>query len=1034
MIRVFVVFIFSMLLLFEISNATSLNNYISPNQYASNSTIHYIPNQLPNNEQSFNETFNFSNDAYNYKTILYYYGSPIYYKNSSSSVVYNIPQKASLPFVKRLSNYCKNIYTNESSYLLFNYLCNANNSSLFFTTGINNQSISELANFVSLDNFTKQLYDIYYQYSSICLSKSAGNNYADFCNGNLSIPNPESYFKFYSEIATLYKSQLTANETYKMLSLENNNFSNIQNQRLFHSNIQIDEVFPSLLPSDMNYNNSEIIIPTFINFSKNVGNIKNDYNKSISLFLTYNNYLSKYSYYNVQTNNNVFNSTFSSGFQTYSDSCNTHNAGLSSVESSEEAQNYKNELSQLEAYDISPRNFINSAEPYSSSLYYSIIKAIPSNVSIDSVLIYGVKLRNGNIVWENQTNIQINSSTNLIELKIPQSAFSYSNYTQIFAEIKTTGNYQMSFYYFNEIEKPSTYSFNHYTYQEQKIKTVKEVVNNVTITKQIPYFVNCYVQQVETNTSFEPEVEFLGNKQFNINNIRESYINTSTYLPKFNVFKTIDNQTQLNYSYIYSNLNTSPNPLTYTKITIPIQTAFSLYTNNNTFLYSFNTFTFDSNLITNKNESYLVSESKNLYSYNPSIVYPNLQTGMVEYIPTIVKTFTNSQYIIGTKDIIYNDLNTYDFGFLNFLNNFFSNLINGNIKADLNYGIISEEGNAYSIYKNSCLSGSLEFKNICVIPSSYYTIGEQNSTSSKDYDLLNPTIYTQNNYLYGYSTPAKLYSDLEYEKGNLFSGFFSSIFGEQIKNLNITNLYINTNQLDFNLTWKNWTTYEKQEFYNSLENISTRNDVYSYMIGNSTSNINTELIKNVTINPNNTITIILKRPYTSLHFSGEDYNYFYDEYLSPTNSSIVINYGYIRNNDTSYLFYLPEYLVENKTFNPQAQITIYAGNKSESFNVQKAFFINHKYSLSTSFSQNKTSITVYSPQNNINVSINKSFYNYKNMKYEINNTSYSLKFSKNYYLIMFLIAIAYIFLYLFYREGFFDELIDKIKQFLNNFP
>jgi hypothetical protein len=25
-------------------------------------------------------------------------------------------------------------------------------------------------------------------------------------------------------------------------------------------------------------------------------------------------------------------------------------------------------------------------------------------------------------------------------------------------------------------------------------------------------------------------------------------------------------------------------------------------------------------------------------------------------------------------------------------------------------------------------------------------------------------------------------------------------------------------------------------------------------------------------------------------------------------------------------------------------------------------------------------------------------------------------------------------LYLFYREGFFDELIDKIKQFLNNFP
>ncbi|MGC9089969.1 MAG: hypothetical protein ACP5IV_07505 [Caldisericia bacterium] len=1057
-----VIFLFVLL---NMSFGQSLVNPISPSEYADNITIHYTPfpfttfpqqcyievnGQYYQNICPTTEYFNFSKNLYYFKQNLYYYNSPMFYENESKAVIYNIPQKAELPFVDKLSFYNADIFTNNSTYLFFHGLYQISQENypimnLTTTNQTNNETIKQLANYVGADNFTIQLYSLYDSYSKICL-KNTSESYGikNICHGNETLPYYSSFLKFYKEIGYLFMSPLTPEEIKTMLLIDANGtnlFPTELNQHLINTNIQIDYVYPSLLPSASPYsfynNSTTIIIPKYIKFSKDYTNIKNDYNSSIKVFISYKSALNPYSYYSVQTDNNVFNTTIYSGFQTYSDTCSNSSPGESAVILNEEIQNYKTELGNLEKYNLEPKDFISSPIPYSYSPFYSIIKAIPSNVNLKTYLIYGVRA-NGKILWENQTQIPINSSQNIIEVSIPQYVFNETNSSQIFARIQTEGSYQMSYYYFDEIQNPSTEIYNYYSYNKTKVRYITKIVNNQTIKVPEYYQVTCYVSQVNTETPFNEQTYLLGNVNYYLNNYKESYINVSTYLPMENVFKIENNTYLLNYTYVYSNIKNK----IYTKVTLPLMTSFSLSTPNDTFLYYFDTFTFNSNLLNSTTiKNYMTSESKNLYSYNPAIVYPNLQTSMIMYIPTITNGFTNLQYIEGLNDIKYNILQSSFLGQVyNFLNSMFSNLLNGNIKANLNYGIISQEMNSYNIYKDKCLNGALSFENICVIPSSYYTIGTNASISNlKEYDLLDPLIYTQNNHIEGTTTPQNLYSALENAKGNILGSIINQIFGKE-SDRNITTIYINTGQLEFNTTWKGWSAKNKEIFMKYLKNLTRSNFTYSYMTGYANTNINHLYIENITINPNNTITITFNRAFSSLVIQGNEYNYYFTGSLVPTTSYLSISYQAKIINNSAYLFTLPNF---NSSFNPEVEVKFSINNITQTYNLPKVFIVLHKtsksYSITKTEYKNIPEIVITSPFNIedyffenkpvvANMSVYGTTYDFGNMHFNIESENLPIYFYFNSYNYLFVLAIFYIIFYIAYKNHIFDDLIYRIKN------
>ncbi|MEM3846094.1 MAG: hypothetical protein QXU98_10380, partial [Candidatus Parvarchaeota archaeon] len=244
-----------------------------------------------------------------------------------------------------------------------------------------------------------------------------------------------------------------------------------------------------------------------------------------------------------------------------------------------------------------------------------------------------------------------------------------------------------------------------------------------------------------------------------------------------------------------------------------------------------------------------------------------------------------------------------------------------------------------------------------------------------DYDLLNPSIYTQGSFYAGMESPSWLCakaSFLEENIGQLFSCL------NPIKN-NMTEIGINIDQLNFNTSWGNANQTDKQLFYNYLQNATINTSKtgtyyvgYSYLHSptyQSQANSPLTAIKNYNIK-NTTQFFYLNKAYPYLVLDGCNYNFCFNVVLYPTNRTLTGFYNYQMANSSSYLFKLqPDLILNNKTINPQNQITFTIKNVSKTFTLGKYFYVNYVQGNSIEIQETNNTVPI------INIIDNESFYN-----------------------------------------------------------
>ena len=1076
--------------------------------WGSNQTIKYTSQPIPIIPTIFNLSLN---GSYLYKTQEQYYLNSSIYQNSTSNTEFALAKNAyPFPFIQNMIKdkvpYCieNTLPENEQNNLTIDFffsLCNVErntNSSLnniSQNSSISANQIKELAqDFMPTDNFTKELYHLYYQYSSICKEPNAQVSNStifidSYCSGtanNISIPNPVDYSKFYQSLYDYMQANQNNNQIeYLELKYDVNNgtiFPKIYNAQPIQSYSTIAGIYPGILPSgieatNMAYNSTLILPIKTLNKTQSIilglngMNITSGIYSNVTLFAGVQEVNNSYATYNVSTNQSPFQGNESSGYETYQNSCQT-TPGLSSVEASEENQIKSNIFSNLYSNNLYPVNYNNKYGNYDENYQYlytgpSVIQATLSNESIGNTTItYGVlNPFTKQITFEKNISENLfSSSTKIIPLLIPKSAFKLDKMA-IFLNTSSPVSYQMNYYEFRENTYSPQYNFSHYTYQEQKIKTEKEKIDNTTITIQVPYFVTCQVQQVSTSIRYNATKVLLEKKYNNYNIHNNQQINVSTNLSISKILNK--NQTNLNYSYTYYNVNTTltNNNSTsneYTKITLPLMSSFELFSPNDSLIYSFDSYQFDYNLITSNFTNKLTSISKYIYAYDPSYVYPNTYASIPSLYPTIENSYTNTQYLIGISQLEANQKNSLLLDplpiiILKGFSAVFSNLISSPTKTSYSESVAINNIKEYKYYASGCGGGKIG--NNCIINQNYYSYGENASSKAiyHNYDLLNPSIYTQDSFYAGEESPSWLCL-----KSSVFSYNFLYVLScaNPIVD-NLSNIYVTTNYLNFNTSYGNMTPQEKQEFYNDLENATTNTsknnvfyDEYSYIhaptytsqyVNYVTGSSQNKTIGKETYNSNGTITISFSKAFPSIEIVGCDYQVCFKEELPPTNATVNGFYSYTPINNTAYLYSVEPYSlrISNVTINQQINIT--AGNKTATFNVGKYFILNYinKNASNVFYEKNITingvnvklinidylsnyysSLTI-SPKVIITFD-NNTIYN-KPIKYVFNKNTevlYFVNYAKN---IIFYILIAIIIFGILYYIGVFNEIATGIK-------
>lgn len=1079
----FIVAIFFTLSLLSLSNASSLQNWLT------GTNITYTANNY-NFTTITNVLFN---GTYNIYTPRQYYLNTTIYNNTSTPVKYFTSETA-YPF-----NFIKNMYNDKVSYCVNPSFANESNATqVFFSNlcysykGTLNNTISNISKgnssaikqnvenlaltYFPIDNFTKQLYTIYVDYSKACqnpestVSNSSGFLVKTYCEGsssNYSFPNPVQYNSYYQSLEQYEEYQTVYNSsqiTKLMINYDVNNgtiFPVFKNSKLIQPNIAILGVYPAILPSgtaayNMSQNNTFILPIKMVNRS-----LTNNQTSTAPITFTsgiYNNVtlavaaqtlLNNYAVYNLSTNQQPFNGTESSGYETYYNSCFTNNPGISSVQNSEINNLQKSAIQNIYSdnlYPINQFNFISTPSTYHNS-GPSIISATYSNLNISNGKIYyGTKTKDGNIIYEANTSTPVfSTNTNLYYFKLPLSAFPYLNET-IFAYLKEPFSYLMNYYTFSEQFAQPKYSYNNYNYTIQKSKQVK--VDNAT--KTVFYTVTCYVGQVSTAETHYAVKQEKASESYNENPNESSTLNVSTNMTTMNIFSTKNNTLSLNYSLGFKDVK-YPNDTysTETKLTVPLGTSFQLEAPNGTIIYDFNSYVFNENLTENQYKSYYTSDSKYVYSYDPAFVYPDIYPTVSVLYPTIENSYNNGIYLEQFQGEEFREAES-DYLILAGIGTYFEETISsltGSMKHNFAASIVYNNLDEYDYYKSGC--PETEVGDTCLVKNSFYNFGSNPDSQAQTYDLLNPTIYTQGAYYAGFETPSWLCL-----KGNFFSSNFFGLLGCAVfPKSTVKQMFIDTDVLNFNTTFFGLNQTYKKQFYSNITTgdsatkISNYTTVYSYV--QEPSNINPlyflNVTKNVQYNDNGTMTLTLSIPVSPLIFDECEYGLCFQKTLEPTNETINSYFDYAHINESSYLFYLQPVSLYNFYNNSSIPIAITYGNKTFYADTGRQFIIHYNSGNTTKMMSSSvyynnvqtTFIELYSNESYLNLLTNPQSVNIRVNPYKIQeNTStyiglkqnFKLVFTTVYYNTLFIFSMAFVILTLVFYIGRFNKWIVYIKN------
>jgi len=1131
---------------------TTMNISIKPSYYFlfsnNGSTIYdvYYPYYF------YNSYFNYSNSSSGTTFFLGKTAYPQPFLNNMKGTIFCNGSYTGTSIVDRFFiNLCelKNATFTANGTLLSNYNASASELNQIEPNAINNSINTEINNYLTSlavltipkDIFSKLLYSTYANYSNACTTPpeplndsillTPSNQYKNFsikyvsCLGNstnLSLPYFIDYYKYINSLSYFMLTTKYDNPQFLYYSLlygikNNNIFPRYEGPELIQNNIALLGVYPGIIPSgyeaEEQLNYSQLLVP--INYIKNQNttllekngiNVTSGVYKNITLDVAVQNQINNYAYYNLSVNEYPFHGTLSSGPIEYYDSCNG-GIGLSSAVQQEE-ENIKSQFYKIMYFNkLYPANYYQ--EIANGSFYGpSIIEAVPTDISFETNNVtYGAKYINGSIAYENSTHLNFTNQT-LLEFNISVNAIKNpSALKQLFASLQSKYSYIMNFYTFNTYFNQPQINITHGQYQ----KTIAYTQDNKTYTETI----TCYTSSVSTTQSYNSTKELFASKNFEYNTNQTSYINVSTNMSAMNMFKTNANgiAEKLNYSFaLYK--SSIPSKPSYSYVTIPPGTEFQIYSPNYTLLESFDASFLNTTAIENGNIT------SKVYMFGPTWVYPNIYSEATAYYPTYMTIADDNEYrsdqssysvslkylhqgfvgSIGNEGILgmvksligiipmtvqgAEDLFAYDTGHLNKTQLFNS----APFQILQNLHMIEE------YYLDGC--PYTKIGNVCIIPQTAYVLSPNQTMFERDYNLLNPLLYTQNMYFF-YIEQSKTLC----EKVNFWKLALSNIptAKKYVSNWascpsynysGIDYVLVDSQQLNFNTTWKNFTPETEKLFYNILENSSTYNRTYYGNVGYSYEPSAGTLSG---VNFNGNYSVIFPESYSSPETEPiTEYDKYLHNLSTPISSIIVENSGISFNISKDYnelllyecklnfcfstaiyptkvyttLFYQPFYIGNNtyriSVYPNEYQTFLYQLNDSINENVEVSL-MNGGYTLTPSkLGQTKINLTVgpafyikYNPNSTITsitasgntiyvtapmfsqYSISLNFTNPETLGQNSNYTFLipkqslivNLSFGKKEGIVYWLsIIVILIILYLLYKTKFFEPFKENIKR------
>jgi len=1041
---------------------TTMNISIKPSYYFyfynNGSTIYdvYYPYYF------YNSYFNYSNSSTGTTFFLGKIAYPQSFLNNMKGTVFCNGSYTGNSIVDRFFiNLCelKNATFTANGTLLSKYNASASELNEIEPNAINNSINTEINNYLTSlvilsipkDIFSKLFYSTYANYSNVCttspeslkdsIALTSYDQYKNFsikyisCLGNstdLSLPYFIDYYKYINSLSYFMLTTKYDNPQFLYYSLlygikNNNIFPRYEGPELIQNNIALLGVYPGIIPSgyeaEEQLNYSQLLVP--INYIKNQNttllekngiNVTSGIYKNITLDIAVQNQINNYAYYNVSVNEYPFHGTLSSGPIEYYDSCNG-GIGLSSAIQQEE-QNIKNQF-----YNIMFSNKLYPANYYqeiTNGSFYgpSIIEATPTDISFETNNVtYGAKYINGSIAYENSTRLNFTNQT-LLEFNISVNAIKNpSALKQLFASLNSKYSYTMNFYTFNTHFNPPQINITHSQYQ----KTITYTQDNKTYTETV----TCYTSSVSTTQSYNSTKELFASKNFEYNTNQTSYINVSTNMSAMNMFKTNENgiAENLNYSFVLYK-SSIPSKPSYSYVTIPPGTEFQIYSPNYTLLESFDASFLNTTAVENGNIT------SKVYMFGPTWVYPDIYSEATAYYPTYMTIADDNEYksafsmykagltltgnggifeqfqgLSGMMNMIFqgaSDLFAYAQGYIN-KTQFFNSPP---------FQFLQNEHMLEEYYLDGC--PYTKIGNVCIIPQTSYVLSPNQTMFERDYNLLNPLLYTQNMYFF-YIEPSKQLC----EKVNFWKGVLSNvpIAKNYVSNWascppynysGINYVLVDSQQLNFNTTWKNFTPETEKLFYNILENSSTYNRTYYGNIGYSYEPSAGTLSG---VNFNGNYSVIFPESYSSPETEPiTEYDKYLHNLSTPISSIIVENSGMSFNISKDYnelllyeckldfcfsttlyptkvytmLFYQPSYLGNNtykiSVYPNEYQTFLYSLNNSINENVEVSI-MNGGYTLTPS----KLGET------KINLTVGSTFY----IKYNPNSTVTSISANGN---------------------------------------
>jgi hypothetical protein len=735
-------------------------------------------------------------------------------------------------------------------------------------------------------------------------------------------------------------------------------------------------VYPGIIPSgyeaEKQLNYSALLLP--INYIKNQNttllekngiNVTSGIYKNITLDVAVQNKVNNYAYYNISTNQTPFYGNLSSGSIEYYDSCGG-GIGLGSAISQEEESiknQFYNIMNNSKLYPFNYYQNINNGSFYGPS----IIEAVPTNISFNiNNITYGAKYLNGSIAYKNFAKLNFTNQT-LLEFNIPTNAIkNTSALRQLFVLLNNKYSYTTKFYTFTTTFGQPQINITHGQYQ----KTITYTKDNKTYTQTI----TCYTDSVSTTQSYSSTKQFFASKTYNYNNNQTSYINVSTNMSAMSVFKTNSDgiPDKLNYTFtLYK--SSIPSKPSYSYITIPPGTDFQVYSPNETLLESFdasflNTTAVENGNITNK-----------VYMFGPTWVYPDIYTQSTAYYPTYMTISNDNEYKGMYGQYMFNLISTSNSG-INFVTSIDTLLANGalaTIERTLNiinrtqfissppFQFLQYDHMIQEYYLDGC--PYTKIGNVCVVQQASYDLVNPNQTPyTNDYDLLNPLLYTQNLYFYYLEPSIEMCTIVQGAKDALSGIPYAGYYTSKWKNCpsynysGINYILVDSQQLNFNTTWNNFTSPTKTFFYNTLENSSTYN--ITYYGENASSNKQTiGALSGVNFNGN--YSVIYPESYSSpdteplFNYNKNTSN------LSNTKSTITIensgvSFNISKDYDRLFLdecklnFCFSTILYPTKVYTTLFYQEIYIGNNTEKISVYPNEYQTFLYPLNSSIKEN----------------------------------------------------------------------------------